>query len=163
MQGTITELELAIALRLLSQGGCTGELKVCLRSRAVATIGLENGEIVYATSEFGPHLGEVLVADRVVTSEKVEAAAWVQKSSGDGQRLGELLAQIGLVKRERIERALEEQITRVLADVLALREGSFHFESTGDAPVPRVMPARRDLGHYEIRVAMRDAADETKT
>jgi len=153
MQGNITEFELAIALRLLSQGGCTGVLYVCIGHRAVAKIGLERGQIAFATSEFAPRLGEILVAEGVVAADRMEAAAWVQRSSGDGQPLGELLAQIGVVKRERIEEALETQITRVLTRALSLRQGTFHFDPEPDLVVPSLMPARRDLAHYELRIA----------
>lgn len=159
VSGTIARDELGTALRLVARGKSTG---VFLASTAYgkASIGFRDGEIVYANSTLSGTLGDMLVEKKLVGREKLDAALWIQKQDKEWRALGRVLLDVRLLTLEQVEQAIEAQIARVLDDLLRWDNGSFRFEHRPPEKGAMVLPPCRDLGQYEVRIALLRAARE---
>jgi hypothetical protein len=158
VSGIIERDELATALRLVSRGRGTGVL-VASTAYANASVAFRDGEILRAGSSAGPTLGDVLVEAGAVSREKLDAALWVQRQDKVWRPLGRVLLDVRLVPLSVVEAAVEAQITRVLDAILRWDRGTFRFEPGPPPPGDAVLPPCRDLGQYEVRIAILRAGE----
>lgn len=159
VSGTIEHDELTTALRLLSRGKSTGVL-VASTAYSAATIGFSDGEILCASSTMAPKLGELLAEKGLVSREKLDAALWVQRQEREWRMLGRVLLDVRLLTLAQVESGIEEQITRVLDDIFRWDQGTFRFEQQPPTRGELILPPCRDLGQYEVRVAILRAHSE---
>ena len=160
VSGTIDRDELMTALRLVSRGKSTG---VFLASTTFgnAAIGFRDGEIIYASSTLSGTFGDLLVEQGLVSRERLDAALWVQRDDKEWRALGRVLLDVRVLTREQIENAIEAQIERVLNELLRWDQGSFRFEHRPPETGLMILPRCRDLGQYEVRIAMCRAKSES--
>ncbi len=159
VSGFIEQDGLATALQLVSRGRSTGVL-VASTAYATAAIEFREGEIFLANSTMTSKLGELIVKRGLVSSEKLDAALWVQRQDKEWRALGRVLVDVRLLPEATVQAAIEEQVARVLDEVLRWDHGTFRFERRAPANGMLIVPACRDLGQYEVKVAMlrQDAA-----
>jgi len=160
VSGTIERDELTTALRLVSLGRGTGVLTVSA-DYASASVAFEGGLILSASGTNVPKLGEILVEKRLVSPEKLDAALWVQKQDKQWRALGQVMVDVRLLQFPVVEAAIEEQITRVIDQLLRWDHGTFKFVEQAPARGALVVPPCRDLGQYEVKVALLRAAAAT--
>jgi len=89
VSGSIQHGEVSTALHLLSRGRGTGVL-VASTSFANASVGVLDGEIVWASATMGPKLGDVLVERGLVKRDRLDAALWVQRQDKEWRALAQL-------------------------------------------------------------------------
>jgi hypothetical protein len=159
VSGIIERDEMMTALRLVSRGKSTG---VFLASTAfgTATIGFRDGEILFASSTFSGTFGDLVVEQGLVSRERLDAALWVQREDKEWRALGQVLLDVKVLTLEQIENAIETQIARVLDEILRWDNGTFRFEHREPEKGAMILPRCRDLGQYEVRIAMRRAGAE---
>jgi hypothetical protein len=157
VSGTIERDELTTALRLVSRGRGTGVLTVSA-DYASACVAFEEGLILSASGTNLPRLGEILVEKGLVSPEKLDAALWVQRQDKQWRALGQVMVDVRLLQLPVVEAAIEEQIARVLDQLLRWNEGTFKFVEQAPARGALIVPPCRDLGQYEVKVAMLRAA-----
>jgi hypothetical protein len=153
VSGTIEQDGLLTALRLVSRGQRTGAL-VAFSAYATATIGLVEGEVAWANSTETPKLGELLVGKGLLKRDKLDAALWVQRQDREWRPFGRVLVDVKALALPVVELAVEEQIVKVLEEVLRWERGTFRFEPRPPTAGQPVLPACRDLGKLELKVAM---------
>ncbi|HJW11848.1 MAG TPA: pilus assembly protein PilB, partial [Albitalea sp.] len=73
-------------------------------------------QLAFTAAEFGPRIGEVLVAERAATPEQVEEAAQVQQQLRS-QKLGDILLARQVVTPEQLIAALDQQATMPLVRI----------------------------------------------
>jgi hypothetical protein len=156
VSGIIERDEMMTALRLVSRGKSTG---VFLASTAFgnAAIGFRDGEILFASSTLSGTFGDLLVEQGLVSRERLDAALWVQREDKEWRALGQVLLDVKVLTREQIETAIETQITRVLDEILRWESGTFRFEHREPEKGAMILPPCRDLGQYEVRIAINRA------
>ncbi len=71
-------------------------------------------------------LGEFLVSEGAITRDQLDAAL---KASGGGKKLGEILGSMGVLSGPDVYWLLLRKIEKVFRDVLALRSGTFSFQT----------------------------------
>lgn len=153
VSGSIEHDELMTALRLVSRGRGSGVL-VASTAYTNASVGFEEGEILFANATSLPKFGEMLVEKGLVSTEKLDAALWIQKQDRQWRALGLVILDVRLQSLAVLEAAIEEQITRVLDEILRWDRGTFRFDTRPPAKGALILPKCRDLGHYEVKVAM---------
>lgn len=153
VSGVIEQDGLVTALRLVSRGKSTG---VFTASTAydTASIDFRDGEVLCARSTWTPRFGELLVEKGLVSAEKLDAALWVQRQDKEWRALGRVLVDVRLLSVAAVESAIEGQIARVLDEILRWDRGTFRFEQQPPTPGTLILPPCRDLGQYEVKVAM---------
>jgi CheY-like chemotaxis protein len=73
------------------------------------------------------HLGEVLVRMDLLTAREVQTILAAQAEENAGAPLGHTAVRLGLLDDADLARALERQITEVVADLIGWRDGEFAF------------------------------------
>ena len=154
VSGFIERDELMTALRLVSRGKSTGVF-LASTNFGNAAIGFRDGEILFASSTLSGTFGDLLVDQGLVSRERLDAALWVQREDKEWRALGQVLLDVKLLSREQIETAIEVQIARVLDEVLGWESGTFRFELRQPEKGAMILPRCRDLGQYEVRIAIR--------
>jgi hypothetical protein len=71
-------------------------------------------------------LGEFLVTEGAITREQLEAAL---RKAGGGQKLGEILSAMGVLTGAEVYWLLLRKIEKVFRDVIALRSGTYSFQT----------------------------------
>ena len=153
VSGSIERDELMTALRLVSRGRGTGVLTAST-AYASASVGFEGGEILFANATGLPRFGKMLVEKGLVSPEKLDAALWIQRQDKQWRALGLVMLDVKLLSLPVLESAIEEQIVRVLDEILRWDRGTFRFDTQPPAKGALILPKCRDLGHYEVKVAM---------
>ena len=153
VSGTIQRDELGTALRLVSRGKSTGVF-VASTAFGNAKVGFRDGEIIYASSTLSGTLGDLIVDRKLVSREKLDAALWVQRQDKEWRALGRVLLDVRLLTLDQVEQAIEAQIARVLDELLRWESGNFRFEHRPPEKGAMVLPPCRDLGQYEVRIAI---------
>jgi hypothetical protein len=153
VSGSIEQDELQTVLRLVSRGRRTGAL-VAFSAYSTASIGFVDGEVVCAHSTGTPKLGELLVEKGLLKRDRLDAALWVQKQDREWRPLGRVLVDVKVLSEAVVSLAVEEQIVRVLEEVLRWERGTFRLEERPPAGGDPIPPACGDLGKLEIKVAM---------
>jgi hypothetical protein len=153
VSGIIEQNGLATALQLVSRGRSSGVF-VANTAYATASIEFREGEIFLANSTMTSKLGELIVKKGLVSSEKLDAALWVQRQDKEWRALGRVLVDVRLLQEATVQSVIEEQIARVLDEVLRWDQGTFRFERRPPSNGVLIVPQCRDLGQYEVKVAM---------
>ena len=156
VSGTLFKYELPTALELLSRAKSTGILTIS-GDRGIASVAMQEGGVLFASSHNTPRLGEFLVERGIVAERDLEAVLKHQRRKKVAQLLGTILLDLGLVSREAAELGIETQITQVLLDVLSWHEGEFRFEPSEMRWDHVLAPACQQVGTYMLRVAMLQA------
>ncbi len=127
IKGSLREASLADVCQLLAMGMKTGCLSITDRER-FGRIFFDAGRITYASVvNRRDRLGDMLVADGVVTHEQLAEA--VQEQGRDpGRRLGRILLDRGLLEEEQLHERIRSQIEEAVYFLFTWSQGSFFFE-----------------------------------
>lgn len=134
IKGSLREASLAEVCQLLALGLKTGCLSVADRSR-FGQIWFDRGRVTFARIvNRRDRLGDLLVADAVLSQEQVDQILGLQNENPD-HRFGELLMERGLIAEEQLQRYIFLQIEEAVCHLFTWTRGHFYFEA-GDRPDP---------------------------
>jgi CheY-like chemotaxis protein len=160
--GSLRNVPLADVFQIVVSGRKSGVLEVDADERH-ARIYFESGTIQYASLTPGVHLGEVLVRMDLLTAREVQTILAAQAEENAGAPLGHTAVRLGLLDDADLARALQRQITEVVADLIGWRDGEFAFSErdvlrtyvpTGHH-VDAMMVLLEVAGHYQDEGAAR--------
>lgn len=135
IKGSLKEASLAEVCQLLALGLKTGCLAVADRSR-FGQVFFDKGRISFARIvNRRDRLGDLLVADGLLTQDQVDAVLGTQMRSPE-KRFGELLLEQGLIEQEVLQRYIRVQIEEAVFHLFTWSRGQFYFEP-GERPDPR--------------------------
>jgi tetratricopeptide (TPR) repeat protein len=113
-------------LREIYVGRLTGMLRFA-RGEAHCSIRFVKGHLVYGfASEKKLHMGEVMVAEGLLSRENLDRATQVVTT--EKKRLGEALESLGLVDSELLEEFLAIHLREILLHLFSWRDGMYAFE-----------------------------------
>jgi hypothetical protein len=143
LAGSLKEFGLADILQLIFYQKKTGKLTLKSRFDTVRVL-FNEGNIALAESakrRVEGRLGRVLVRKGVVTPDVLKAAIAEHKKSR--KKLGHILIEKNLATREEIQQVLTDQITELIVQLFAWKEGSYEF-TPGAVPVDKTLPISVD-------------------
>lgn len=132
IEGSLQDVSLADICQLLAMGRKTGCLTVTDRSN-FGYVYFREGRVVYASVLNRPdRLGDLLVANDVISREDLSRAMRAQAEGGKG-RLGEILVDQEALSRDELEKYIALQIREAVYHLFTWSTGAFHFDA-GQAP-----------------------------
>ncbi|MBI4824756.1 MAG: DUF4388 domain-containing protein [Nitrospirae bacterium] len=146
LEGSLREFGLADILQLLYYQRKTGVLTLESRLDRVRLLFYE-GKIVLAESKKRPEgnrLGRILLKKGIVPENELRMAMEEQRKTG--AKLGHILLKKSLAKKEQIQEILTVQITEIVTQLLAWKEGRYEFKPQG-VPVDKDIPLSLDTQH----------------
>ncbi len=132
--GNLEDLELGDILQIVSLSRKSGVLYLRGEagpdgSRPEGEIIFQHGQVIRATSTGATqNLGELLVAQGVITEAQLEEALDLQRADGRRERLGNLLIRHFGIPAETIQDAIRHQIEAIVFSFFQWRRGDFSFE-----------------------------------
>jgi hypothetical protein len=126
MRGSIAPGVVPALLREIYVGRRTGMLRFA-RGAEYCSLRFIKGHIVFgAASEKRLHMGEVMVAQGLLSRDHLEMAT--HRVLAERMRLGEALIALGVVDHELLEEFLGFHVRQILVEVFSWREGEVAFE-----------------------------------
>ena len=125
--GHLEDLPLPDVLQLMSMGKRCGVLTLISRVGS-GRIFLNNGRVVYASSDVCKRLGYTLVEEGLVSFRELNEVLEQQRDSDDKRPLGTLLVERGLLTAEQLSDILKLHLLQIFAEFLTWKKGIFYFE-----------------------------------
>lgn len=148
---------LPAALQMLGRARVAGILTVT-GTAGTATFQLQDGNVLWASSNTVPRLGETLVKRGFITQDVLDNALRLQKRKRVSQPLIKVLHEWDLLSREVAEAEIIGQLTRVIANVLGWDDGTLRIERI--EPVDDLVTTGCDVETALLRAAMVQAGLE---
>ncbi|RMH17612.1 MAG: DUF4388 domain-containing protein [Acidobacteria bacterium] len=126
LNGKLEDVSLADVMQFIHLGRRTGTLSLVQGNRE-AEIGFHRGQIVSASGPGTRRLGELLIADGLITPEQLRSLIEQQKTQKPRQSLGQLLVSNDILAFSDIRRAIEKQIEETIYELVTWTTGSFEF------------------------------------
>jgi len=137
LSGDLSVIALPEVLQMLQMQRQTGALKLMQRSTEV-TLYLGQGNLDYAASKGLPReylLGRYLVQSKAVSRKDLRNV--LENRAGSLRLLGETLVRLQLVTEEQVKRALVQQTSELLYEVVRWKKGRFQFVAAADNPIAK--------------------------
>lgn len=137
LSGDLSVIALPEVLQMLQMQRQTGALKLLQRSAEV-TLYLGQGNLDFAASKGLPReylLGRYLVQSKAVSRKDLRHV--LENRAGSLRLLGETLVQLQLVSDEQVKRALVQQTSELLYEVVRWKKGRFQFVAAADNPIAK--------------------------
>jgi len=137
LSGDLSVIALPEVLQMLQMQRQTGALKLLQRSAEV-TLYLGQGNLDFAASKGLPReylLGRYLVQSKAVSRKDLRHV--LENRAGSLRLLGETLVQLQLVSEEQVKRALVQQTSELLYEVVRWKKGRFQFVAAADNPIAK--------------------------
>ena len=125
--GSLVGGTLPVALLMFGGAGHTGTLSLWGKEGAARFL-FGGGRMVYARMEAGSRLGDALVEKGLIKEVDLNKVLHLQGRKKVKQPLGVLLHSFGLISREVAEKEIEEQMLRVMAEVMTWSRCNYRFE-----------------------------------
>ena len=143
IKGSLKEASLTDVIQLLFMGRRTGCLSVADRQRH-GSVYFEEGWIIYAAIvNRRDRLGDMLLANGLVTRAQLDQALALQENA-PGRRIGDLLVHLGILAPDALRRFLRLQIEEAVYSLFGWNTGTFSFEAgvhpEVDDPLDRISP-----------------------
>jgi tetratricopeptide (TPR) repeat protein len=143
IKGSLKEASLTDVIQLLFMGRRTGCLSVADRQRH-GSVYFEEGWIIYAAIvNRRDRLGDMLLADGLVTRAQLDQALALQENA-PGRRIGDLLVHLGILAPDALRRFLRLQVEEAVYSLFGWNTGTFSFEPgvrpEVDDPLDRISP-----------------------
>ena len=126
--GQIGPIGLDEVLQVLSVRTRSGVLTL-MRKDATVRILINNGQVVYASSDTRSRLGYSMVQEETISDEDLALALKLQKDSSPRKPLGTILLEHELVTQKALETAIRRHVMGVFRDLMDWKDGYFHFNS----------------------------------
>ncbi|HEY6724798.1 MAG TPA: DUF4388 domain-containing protein [Polyangiaceae bacterium] len=137
LSGDLSVIALPEVLQMLQMQRQTGALKLMQRSTEV-TLYLGQGNLDYAANKGLPReylLGRYLIQSKAVSRKDLRNV--LENRAGSLRLLGETLVRLQLVTEEQVKRALVQQTSELLYEVVRWKKGRFQFVAAADNPIAK--------------------------
>ncbi len=125
-RGELGEVTFGDLLQFVHLGARTGTL-VLENERIRAEFGVHEGGIINAWTTDCPRLGELLVAQKIISPEVLEKALEVQQATTPHRSIGDLLLDVGAIDDSILRSAAVRQIESTVHRVVTWTAGTFEF------------------------------------
>jgi len=147
LSGRLATLDLWGVLQTLAVSGSTGRLTL-VRPDRHAVLVLRGGHIAYvAAGPGGETLAGLLQRRGLVGEADLMAALGRQHEAAEPRQLGDVLVEMGLVNRATLRETIVQHTQRLLAELLAWKDGFFRFEPASEDPSAL---SEADLGDFAV-------------
>jgi len=127
LTGTFRGLSITEMLQLIRMARKTGALRIRLADGAQQSLFVRSGQVIGVESG-RESLGPILLEQRAVSEEDLNAAIQVQKTGGRDRSLEQILLDAGKVTQESLIQALMIQAERMVSSLIQERGGQVNFE-----------------------------------
>ena len=137
LTGDLSVIALAEVLQMLQMQRQTGALKLMQRSAEV-TLYIGQGNLDYAASKGLPReylLGRYLVQSKALSRKDLRHV--LENRAGSLRLLGETLVRLQLVSEDQVRRALVQQTSELLYEVVRWKKGRFQFVAAANNPIAK--------------------------
>ena len=124
LKGELTSIDFASILQLLSTVNKTGVLQVH-QGQKKSAICLKDGQVIAASRNYGPQLGEILFDNNLISLKKLEKA--LKKSKTSGKHLGGVLLDLGYLDQKTLRRLIRQQVSETIQELMQWEGGAFHY------------------------------------
>lgn len=142
--GSLVGGTLPVALLMFSGAGHTGTLSLWGDDGAAKFL-FGSGRMVYARMESGYRLGMSMVEKGLITAADLKKVLHLQGRKKVKQPLGVLLHSFGLISREVAEKEIEQQMLRVMAEVMTWSSCRYRFEPLEIELADLIVPESGDV------------------
>jgi len=125
LSGNLEDVSVADAVQFIHLGARTGTLTLT-NGDLQGGIGFHQGRIVNAWAPGVKRVGDLLLESGEIDEATLREALQKQEAEHPRRSLGQVLATMG-VEPESIYRAVEQQIERVVYELVTWNQGTFHF------------------------------------
>ncbi len=127
LQGDIAAIKLDDVVQLVDYAGLTGELEI-LSSQNTGYFYFQKGLLIFGLLlSRQQKIGELLLAEQLITSEQLAECLELHQNEERKQRLGNIFIEKGYVKQDNLTSSLSKQIKESFFEALTWKEGSFQF------------------------------------
>lgn len=154
IRARIGEIELSDLLRALEANRANAVVTVRCED-VIGRVHLRDGQLLYASTDPGPHLGEYLVRLEYLTLEQTQELVLRQERENPGTPLGQLALRMGLLEPGDLREALNAQVMEALATLLAQRTGDILAEAISENASQVVLPEMLDTSAVLFEAARR--------
>ena len=144
LSGNLEDVSVADALQFIHLGGRTGTLRL-INGGASAEIGFHQGRIVNAMGPASKRLGELLIDAGMIDRQTLDSALKTQAAEHPRRSLGQILVSINALAPESMYRAVEQQIERIVYDLVTWRQGTFNFALEDLKPIDDIAVVPGDV------------------
>jgi len=158
LSGSLEDVSVADVLQFIHIGGRSGTLSLT-RGDSTGRIVLHRGRIVSACGSRMQRLGELLVAQDVVSESDVQAA--LREQARRPRSLGRVLVELGLVTEERLLAAAQQHVQNVVYELVSWTQGGFEFAPDDLEPVDDLALSPGDVLpdlHLDTQMILLEAA-----
>lgn len=147
LNGRLATLDLWSIVQMLSASGASGRLTL-VRPDRHALVLLRAGRIAYvAVGPGGETLAGLLQRGGLVTEEELIGALERQNEAAERKKIGDVLVEMNLISREALREVVLQHTQRLLAELLAWKDGFFRFEPDSEDPTTAV---DYELGDFAV-------------
>ena len=129
IKGKLQSISSSCILQMLSVENKTGILQLS-HGRKTSALCLKDGQVIAASSNSGPQLGQLLFDRGFISLEKLQKV--LDKSKSSGRRLGETLLDMGYISQEILRSVIREQVSQAIQGLILWQEGIFQYR---DCPI----------------------------
>jgi len=129
IKGNIRSIGFSSVLQVLSAENKSGILQLT-HGQKTSTLCLKDGQVIAASSNHGPQLGQILFEKGLISLKKLQKVLNEAKSSG--RHLGETLLDRGLIKQDALKNVIRQQINQTIQGLVQWQEGLFQYR---DGPI----------------------------
>jgi len=127
--GSLQQFSVMELLEFLAHGRRSGMLLFSSES-SVSSIYLFNGDIIGVASPATPNIGNILLSHGVITKKELQDALvkHPNETTGKSKLFASYLLEYNIVEPEHLRKALFEQITKTMMEILNWQDGHFAFD-----------------------------------
>ena len=128
IKGNLEDLPFADVIQLLHVARKSGTLRVKSGTREASII-CRDGDIIGASHpSAGVNLGHILLEEKTITEEQLNAAVALMEARGPGRKpLLATLIELGHLEKTTGWEGLRALIHKTMAEIISWKEGTFHF------------------------------------
>ena len=124
LTGKLKSVDFSCILQMLSAENKTGILQLSHGPKTSALY-LKNGQVVAASSNYGPPLGQLLFNNGLISLEDLQQV--LTQCRLTGRRLGETLLDMGLIGQDRLREIIGQQIHETVQRLVFWDEGNYQY------------------------------------
>jgi len=129
LKGKLKSVDFSCMLQILSSENKTGILKLT-QGQKISALCLKDGQVIAASSNYGPQLGQILFDKGLISLEKLQKVLDTAKATG--KRMGETLLDLGFIKQDTLKGIISQQINETVQGLVLWKEGNFQYR---DCPI----------------------------
>ncbi len=127
LKGKLSSISFSCVLQILSSENKSGVLQLS-HGQKLSAICLKDGQIIAASSNYGPQLGKLLFDKGLVTLKKLQEV--LDRAKESGKHLGETLLTMGYIDEDTLKEVIHQQIRDTIKKLMFWKEGNFFFQDS---------------------------------